>query len=306
MNRNAMDIRNTVKGIYDIQKLRIASGNRVVANFYIKMGIEPGEKVDGLEEKDKKMIKELQTEYKRITDMIVESNMLTKTAIKRSLEKGSINIISDEAEYSLVKSYMHLLESEEEATKSLAKQINNYPIYNEFLKGVKGCGTLMSGVIISEFDIYSARHCSSFWKYAGLDVVVSEDEDGNIVGEGRSRKAKHLVDVEYADKNGEIKTKKSITYNAFLKSKLIGVLGGCLIKSQGYYYTDVYLGYKNRISLDPARAEYSKDRLNKMAIRYMIKMFLRDLWMEWRALEGLSVTEPWEVKMLGMKPHKAS
>lgn len=40
-----------------------------------------------------------------------------------------------------------------------------------------------------------------------------------------------------------------------------------------------------------------------MARRYMIKEFLRDLWVNWRKLEGLEVTEPYEVAKLSMKPH---
>ena len=41
-----------------------------------------------------------------------------------------------------------------------------------------------------------------------------------------------------------------------------------------------------------------------MAKRYMIKQFLRNLWVTWRSLEGLEINEPFEVAKLGQKPHK--
>ena len=40
-----------------------------------------------------------------------------------------------------------------------------------------------------------------------------------------------------------------------------------------------------------------------MALRYMIQKFLSNLWAYWRTLEGLEVTEPYEVAKLGMRPH---
>jgi hypothetical protein len=41
----------------------------------------------------------------------------------------------------------------------------------------------------------------------------------------------HLVDRTYIDKNGEEKTKKGVTYNPFLKTKLTGVLDGSFLRS---------------------------------------------------------------------------
>jgi len=41
-----------------------------------------------------------------------------------------------------------------------------------------------------------------------------------------------------------------------------------------------------------------------MAKRYMIKQFIRDLWVVWRGAAGYEVSEPYEVAKLGNKPHK--
>jgi len=86
---------------------------------------------------------------------------------------------------------------------------------------------------ISELDPRKARHVSSFWKYAGLDVV-----------DGRRTKQKEkspFVDIEYVNKDGELATRKSITFNPFLKTKLIrGCWAPSFLKSKSPY-SDIIL-----------------------------------------------------------------
>ena len=41
-----------------------------------------------------------------------------------------------------------------------------------------------------------------------------------------------------------------------------------------------------------------------MSVRYMVKQFLRDMWVTWRTLEGYTISEPYEVAKLGNNPHK--
>ena len=65
-------IRNLVSSVYDIQKLRIATGNRIVQSFNIQMGQEPQTKQEDLEEETAKLIEKLRSEYKRITDAYVD------------------------------------------------------------------------------------------------------------------------------------------------------------------------------------------------------------------------------------------
>jgi hypothetical protein len=159
------------------------------------------------------------------------------------------------------------------------------------LKDVRGCGPLMAAVIISEIDPHKAKYVSSFWKYAGLDVA----EDGN----GRSRKKEHLVEVEYVNKDGELSKRQSITFNPFLKTKLVGVLGTSFIRSGGKY-AEIYYDYKNRLENHPVHKDKTKLHKHNMAIRYMIKMFLKDLYIAWRKLEGLPVLPDYAEGKLGI------
>lgn len=301
------DIRIMVRGTYDLQKLRCQMGNRLVGNFKVKIGVEPGTKEEDLSDREKaSLLKQLHAEYNRITDGIVK------------LGVPGDGIISTEAEFVLVGQYVSLLKQEEDQFKNLSKQIQGILIWDKYLKAVKGVGPQMAGVLISEIDITRAKYASSLWKYAGLDVVMVP-HNGSMVGEGRSRRADHLVTVKYKNKDGEDTERKSITFNPFLKTKLIGVLGGSFLKTKGEY-SDIYYDYRTRlenhavygIANDEQRiAEFKangkkyspKAHRHNMAVRYMIKCFLADLYEAWRPLEGLPVHNPYAEAKLEMAPH---
>ena len=282
-------LRAMVKSFYDAQKLRMMTGNRLVANVRVRLGQDPGTKADDtMNREGQKLLKEMVEEHKRVTDGLV-----SKTAKGRIQEiEEQKGVIADIFEFELTGHYLRLLSDEEQLEKIIAKMVKTFPIWDLFLEGVKGCGPLMAAVIISELDPYKARHVSSFWRYAGLDVADD--------GKGRSRKGEHLQDVEYVDKEGEIKTKKGITFNPFLKTKLVGVLGGSFIKC-GSPYRQIYDGYKHRLECHPAYKDVSKGHRHNMANRYMIKMFLKDLWLAWREIEGLPVTPDYAEAKLSLK-----
>ena len=50
-------LRTSVRGAYDLQKLRISTGNRIVANFKAKLGQLPGKAEKTLEAEEKKVLK---------------------------------------------------------------------------------------------------------------------------------------------------------------------------------------------------------------------------------------------------------
>lgn len=274
-------IRSMTKGVYDVQALRIQMGNRVVSNFKVKLGIQPSEKEDDGDEATKKILTIIRLAYDRVTDGVNEVSKRTKFEYD--------GIISDYTELCLVEMYIKTLKNEEVHLRKLAQMVEDHPLWDGFLRDVRGVGGTMAAVILSEFDIYKAKYVSSMWKYAGLDVVN---------GEGRSRRSEHLEDVEYTDKNGEIKTKKSITFNPFLKTKLIGVLGSSFLRAGGKY-RDIYDDYKNRINNHPAHDEKSKGHIHNMAIRYMVKMFIQDLYVAWKEIEGLPVEPSYQEAKLG-------
>lgn len=278
-------IRTMVRGAYDVQKLRIMMGNRIVINFKAKLGQAAGTAEDELDEDAQRILADLRQRYDKITDGV-------KTFPRQATFKGD-EVISTYTELCLVAQYLELERDESAHFRRLGNVLREVPIYTAFLESVRGIGPAMAGVIVSEIDITKARHVSSLWKYAGLDVAPD--------GRGRSRKAEHLVDIEYTSKDGEVKSKKSITFNPFLKTKLIGVLGGSLIKTGNERYRKVYDDYKHRLENHAVYRDHSKGHRHNMAVRYMVKVFLADLWVTWRTLENLPVTLPYHEAKLGLK-----
>jgi hypothetical protein len=269
------NLKTIVRGAYDIQKNRIQTGNRLVGNFKAKLGQAPSEKEDTIDKEGQTVLFELRKSHKLLTEGVA--------AFPRQATFKGDEVISDYTELCLVDNYLELEQQEKNHFKRLGHILKDYPIYNDFLHGVTGIGPAMAGVIISEIDITKAEYPSSLHKYAGLDVASD--------GQGRSRRKEHLEDSEYKDKEGKMQTKKGITFNPFLKTKLVGVLGSSFLKQSPdkCEYRKIYDDYKHRLEHMDAHKEKSKGHRHNMAIRYMIKMFLIDLYNEWRALEGLPV-----------------
>ena len=285
---NQANMKAIVRGAYDLQKIRIQMGNRISINFKAKLGQKPGEKESDLKNDAKVILNDLRRRYKRITDGI--------TVTKRNFSGDGV--IDSYTEFCLMSQYVDLLASEERHFRNLGHVLQDYPIFTDFFEGVKGVGPAMAGVIISEIDITKAQYPSSLWAYAGLDVAAD--------GAGRSKRKEHLVDIEYEDKDGKQAIKKGITFNPFLKTKLVGVLGPSFLKQGPEGYADIYYGYKHRLECHPAHQEKSKGHRHNMAIRYMIKMFLIDLHGVWRAIEGLSVPAPYHKAKLELEHRSAA
>lgn len=291
-NTDRKNLRTLMRGAYDIQALRIQMGNRIVGNYKVKLGQAPGTKEEDMDDDAKEILDILRLSYSRLADGLV---------VKRGRKQPEFvgdEVISSYTEFCLIEQYVKLQESEAEHFAKLERVIEEFPIYRKFLKGVKGCGVAMSAVIIAEIDITKSRYPSSIWAYAGLDVGPD--------GRGRSRRAEHLIERAYVAKDGEKKTKKSITFNPFLKTKLLGVLAPCFLRVGNETYKKIYADHKLRLENHEKYRESQKGHRHLMALRYMIKQFLVDLYKEWRPLEGLEVAPPYHEAKLGMKHRKAA
>lgn len=309
-------IRTAVRGTYDVQKLRIQMGNRIVGNFKAKLGQEPGKAEETLDEESKALLAKIRGANKLVaTGAVVELEKAKKKEEKVAefihalIDKhyaamspdGMVSkkkfvgnpVISDYTEYALITEYKELEAFEAKHFRILGKLLEDYPIWNEYLSKVRGIGPAMAGVIISEINIAEAKYPSSIWMYAGLDVAPD--------GKGRSRRKEHLIQRKYIDKAGKEEERASITFNPFLKTKLLGVLGTSFLRSGNEKYVGIYKDYKNRLENHVVHKEKTKAHRHNMAIRYMIKRFLVDLYREWRTLEGLPVAPEYSEGKLGYK-----
>ena len=169
---------------------------------------------------------------------------------------------------------------ETDLEKQVATIIHNTELWKVYLQEVKGCGEMMAAVIMSEFDIVKWENVSKGWSFAGL-------------APGKDRKEKG----------------KKCPYNQFLRAKLCGVLGSSFLKCNSPYRS-FYDDMKHRLAskdwgtdsknpTDPKRPKAGHQ--HKAATRYMVKMFLKDLYVAWRTVEGLTVREPYQDEYLEHK-----
>lgn len=197
----------------------------------------------------------------------------------------------------------------EEAEKKLAKQlkeeIKEIPVYEIFLKNVKGIGPLIAAVIISEFDIHKANTVSKLWQYSGLNpgqVKGTKSKGSKKDGTYETYKTEQTV------KGDRLTAGYLSPFNIFLRTKLVGVLATSFIKC-GSPYREYYDNYKHRLENEKktveggekAWCEETKAHRNNAAKRYMIKMFLKDLYVAWRTIEGLEVRAPYQEQYLNHK-----
>lgn len=302
-------IRTMVRGTYDLQKLRIQFGNRITGNFKAKLGQSPDGKTEAeLEKEEKKLLDQLRKSYIRITDGIVEEgNDAVEGKLPTPKKFVGDELISNYTELVLVDEYMTLLKNEEQHFRRLGQVLKGIPIYDQFLSQVRGVGPAMAGIIISEIDITRSEYPSSLWKYAGLDVVtvgvyrddkdkehiVSQDQidayfavnedavdmlvEGKypvvVKGMGRSRRDFCLEDRPYINKAGVEAVRRSITYNPFLKTKLIGVLGTSFLRSGTATVDGKKVGGKRRLEMAVAcgfdAAGHSDDTLDLAACNWL-------------------------------------
>jgi len=147
--------------------------------------------------------------------------------------------------------------------RQLKAVLMRFPIWYEWMEKVHGIGPRLAARLISEIRIETTNSVRSMWHYAGEHVVngkaakkQKKDEDGNWQG-GWNHKLKRASWMVGAQ---------------FVRSKSLG-----------------------RELYDKYRAEYEareEKRAHFLAMRRARKDFLRCLWVRWRELEELPVTEP--------------
>lgn len=215
-------------------------------------------------------------------------------------------------------------EKEIECEKNLKRVLKRFPIWTEYLEGVKGVGTIAAGWLIGEFDIEKATTVSKMWQFAGLNPgmvrgVKDIEKDkykpsmGEVIREYTTMKGVNHVHVltDELIKGDKLTEGFTSPFNQNLRTALVGVLADGFIKQQNYYCMEFYYPYKARLEQEENTVlhvgkekqwkEVNKGHRDRAAKRYMIKMFLKDLYVAWRTIEGLPVRPSYQEEYLGHK-----
>jgi len=286
---NTNTLRFMVKSYYDYQLMRVRIDNRLKR------------KKDGEEQR-----KNEKTNYESIVDTKEDNKM-----------------ILDEVGNDTRKYEEHLL-------KLIEQDVEKHPLWEHFFKPIKGVGYLMAAVCLSEIDIYKATCVSKIFAFAGISPGVTKGKKWN-------KSKTEIITTDTMVRQDRKTTGFLCPFNQWLRSKLLGVLAGGFIKAKSEYtkhYYDLHIPEKYRkdkeamekrpdlagrygrldmseqITTEMKKGgvikslpwkDCSDGHRNDAAKRKMIKMFLIDLYVAWRTLEGLSVRPPYEEEYLGKK-----
>jgi hypothetical protein len=212
--------------------------------------------------------------------------------------------------------------AEKNALNDLDDHLMEVPFYREVIlperKGqFKGWGPRMASILLSSFDIEREETVSQMWSFAGLapkralrcklchEVMVGlEDPIRHPKPAGNKCEfAGGPIPVALTYESGKsAKPEKGekLTYNAWLRTKLMGVFADVLMKC-GSPFRSFYDNYKQRL-ISSGKGKNDGHR-HWMSKRYMIKMLLLDLHKRWRTFEGLSLRGTYQEEYLQHTHH---
>lgn len=312
-------IRRPVRYFYDLQKLRIAAGNRTADPDDYKIVVDKKDPT-----KSKKVKKNVSRTQMDEALMSVISSVRGKLANEEETdlnagEKPAPPTLEEEDRLYLQRQNRLLMLLEADTLERIKQALKAVPI-SAWLLAQKGIGPTLAGVLISEIDITRCTTPSALWAYAGLHC---DQETGQAVRRKKGVKS---------------------NWNPMLKTKLVKVLAECFIKSNSPWRSH-YDSYKMRktnqlvdvcrpcagtgkvaFGADDETMVAVKDTKSKAADktcrncggtggpapwgnsaahrdlaskRYMVKMFLLEFWKRWRAQENLPIVPSYAEAMLG-------
>jgi len=208
----------------------------------------------------------------------IETNLVRHKLRMKAIEQGRSNM-----DLSLEKD--QFIPAYEAMEKEARKMMINYgkaigPIWDWIteIKGMKS-GKLPAQLLAQINDISLSPTVSSLWRFCGYAVYDGKTE---------------------RNKKGE----KS-HYNRQLKS-ICYLIGEQFVRQQTPFYVDLYYAEKLRLrDLHPEKIKengkwkYNDGHLHAMAKRKMVKIFLQHLWVTWREIEGLPVSDPYSISIMG-------
>ena len=252
---------------YASQKERINAFNRIRQVIFRRLeGIELTQKQDKKEEEEK---------YKE---------KYTDAKLLKYIQENKVKLDKEDQEY--VEKLVELLEEartkENKFKKLMQFYIEQEPIYDKWLKNIKGISTLNTANLLQYFGYCEkAKHCSSLWKYAGLHVVNGKAPKLSMYGKGK-----------------EVET--GLDYNPKLRMLMYRV-GDSFVKQRTPKYRDIYdrekakqwkLGdYDEKKNVmrnkDVEGSPQSKGHADNRARRKMVKRFLADFYEQCLLIRGI-------------------
>jgi len=175
-----------------------------------------------------------------------------------------------------------------------------FPVYTLFLENVRGCGTITAAKLLADIDITRCEKVSALHQVCGMGVRVGDD------GKGHAQRAQAGVKLDF---HNRLKVGLYQMFSSLTKDP----------KRDESPYWRRLVGYKHRLTNSPRFTLHptEKDKrtgepkaffdgrpggraiINNMAYRPAAQLFLEDMYLIWRASEGLPVWPGYHAGKLG-------
>jgi hypothetical protein len=275
-NGSTPTIRFLIEQYYDIQKLRVATFNRIVAYCKAK---------DSQPRPETHLVSASHTEVEtHETDADQSEGGSEKERADGKYRDEAWDLVESELDDlpREVRDLIWYFKSLYSTEKSLAKRLDiwsrDHPLRMEYLSTIRGIGPILSSGLIAWLSPISRfENISKLWKYCGL-------------APGQKR-----TSGEKTNYNPKLKTFMWKIASSFEKQKPeASKYRKIYDEKKAYYMSRPDL----RADIESGR-KGAKLHVRLMAMRYTVKRFLADLWVVWRTMEGLSVTKPYAIDILG-------
>ena len=252
-----------------------------------------------------------------------QQRIITSNRIYGNVEQK--NITEEELEEFGVGQLFKKAESFETDIKTiLTQEIKKHNIYSSYLKHVYGIGPIItSGLIAYIEDVQKFDNISKLWQYAGFGMntfcpkcdqptyqeVEIKKRDGKTTKAKRQRPYKFCPDCSNATFPVRQRRYSGFQSNWNDKFKVLcWKIGQSFLKQKatksGYrrlydqFKAEYRLKFPEKIKVD-GKTKYNDGHIHNMALRKVAKTFLAHVWLQWRAIDGLSTDLPYSLTVQG-------
>jgi len=164
-----------------------------------------------------------------------------------------------------------------------------FPVYSLFLEKVRGCGTVTAAKLLADIDITRCEKVSGLHRVCGMAVRLDAD------GKGHAQRAQAGITLDFHNRL------KVGLYQMFSSLTKDG-------KREESRYWQRLIGYKHRMLTGGRYNEEAntfdgrkggRAIVNNMSYRPAAQLFLEDLYLVWRAVEGLPVWPSYHAGKMG-------
>ena len=225
----------------------------------------------------------LMSQHKALTR---QSVALGNMGSDRKLKNGDTipNKLPDDAKQDLLAAASELKHKSLLLQTPIRRQLRQIPVYTELLAKSHGCGPIIAGYLLSEIDIHKCVKISALHRFAGMAVI-----NGRLDRRAKGQKNSY---------NSELRTR--LYQWAGSMRMQCGAMGEDGTRPITCKYVKIWDDYKHRAmhSERYLKKEITKGFIDSTGWHKAADIFLEDLYIVWRTMEGLPVWPSYYAAML--------